>query len=380
MSAYTMMIILVLSLSHLLAAQGYSWGAIRWDAFVNSSSDPNDAGQVTARVLRPPIWHDHLPWYSYIDPVSGNVTFDCTQPDVMDREIEMAVDAGIDHWAFDIYPDNTDLAGALHAYLNSSSPLRSQLDFCLLLQTSWMTNGGLAAWPAKVAIYAAHFARPSYRLVLGNRPLVYLFAATETAWNSSGLPGQGWEDWATALAILTNASLAAGRGAPYVALQVWNANQGAAFCQGVNGAAKGEAIAALSSYALLGATDAGTPWDSFVSQGVEFWDSLAATKLNVIPTIAAGWDNRPRNMTPVPWQPVTDPAFVIGPTPQELGAFVARAAAWTDANPSANPAGVHLLSAWNEYDEGHWIGAVLPQFGGNARLEAIGSVLKPAKG
>jgi hypothetical protein len=277
------------------------------------------------------------------------------------------------------YPDDTDLAQALHVYLNSTSPFRPQLGFALLLQSDWMKNGGLQAWPAKVAIYAAHFARPSYHLVLGNRPLVYLFGATETAWNSSGAPGQGWEDWATALQLLATASLAAGRGAPYVVLQVWSASQGAAFCAGVNGAAKGEAISALSSYALLGATDAGTPWDSFASQGVAFWDSLAATKLNVVPTVAAGWDNRPRNMTPVPWQPVTDPAYVIGPTPQQLGDFVARAAAWTASNPGANPAGVHLLSAWNEYDEGHWIGAVLPQFGGNARLEAIGNVLKPTK-
>jgi hypothetical protein len=39
---------------------------------------------------------------------------------------------------------------------------------------------------------------------------------------------------------------------------------------------------------------------------------------------------------------------------------------------------VALLSAWNEYDEGHWIGAVLPEYGGNARLDAIAGVLRPA--
>lgn len=359
------------------AAPADLWGAIRWDAFVNSSSDPSDAGQVVARVLRPAEWHNRLPWYTYIDPVSGNLTFNGAAPAVMDAEIEMAVAAGIDHWAFDVYPDDIDLSDALHAYLNSASPARADLSFCLLLQSSWMKNGGLSAWPAKVVVYAAHFARPSYRLVLGNRPLVYLFGANENDWNSSS--ANPWADWATALGVLSNASLAAGRGPPYVVLQVWNANQGAAFVAGVNGAAKSEAIAALSSYALLGATDAGTPWDDFAAQGEAFWDSLAATKLGVIPTIAAGWDNRPRNMTPVPWQPVTDPAYVLGPTPAQLGAFVQRAASWTERNAAANPARVHLLSAWNEFDEGHWIGAVLPEFGGNARLEAIGAVLRLRK-
>jgi len=359
------------------AAPPNLFGAIRWDAFVNSSSDPGDPGQVVARVLRPPVWHNRLPWFTYTDPVSGNVTFNGAAPDVMDAEIEMAVAAGIDHWAFDVYPDDTDLAAALHAYLNSTSPARAELFFCLLLQASWMANGGLSGWPAKVAVYAAHFARPSYRVVLGNRPLVYLFGAGERDWNSSAV--SGWADWAAALGVLSNASLAVGRGLPYVVLQVWDASQGAAFVAGVNGAAKSEAIAALSSYALLGATDAGTPWDDFASQGESFWDSLAATGLNVIPTVAAGWDDRPRNMTPVPWQAFTDPAFVLGPTPAQLGAFVQRAESWTARNAAAHPACVHFLSAWKEYHEGHWIGAVLPEFGGNARLDAIGAVLRGRK-
>jgi hypothetical protein len=351
------------------------WGAIRWAAWTNYSSDYNDTGQVVARVLKPAIWHDRLPWYTFIDPVSGNVTFDCAAPSVMDAEISMAVAAGIDHWAFDVYPDNLDLSAALHAYLNNTSPAKAELYFCLLLQSSWMANGGLTAWPAKVAIYAAHFARPSYRLVLGNRPLIYLFGATENAWGSGG----GWADWANALTLLSNASIAAGRGLPYVILQTWNARQGAAFCASVNLAANNKTlISGLSSYALLGATDKGTAWDDFATQGVAFWDSLAATNWDTVPTVAAGWDNRPRNMTPVPWQPITDPAYIVGPTPTQLATFVARAKAWTIANPDANPASVHLLSAWDEFDEGHWIGAVLPEFGGNARLDAIASVLKPA--
>jgi hypothetical protein len=67
---------------------------------------------------------------------------------------------------------------------------------------------------------------------------------------------------------------------------------------------------------------------------------------------------------------------VQGPTPQELAAFVQLADAYIDSNPEKVPTRVALLSAWNEYDEGHWIGAVLPEYGGNARLEAIGAVLQ----
>lgn len=82
-------------------------------------------------------------------------------------------------------------------------------------------------------------------------------------------------------------------------------------------------------------------------------------------------------MTPPPWDPDQSPAYVQMPDPGQLTALVAAAQAWTRAHPAANPAGVHLLSAWNEYDEGHFIGPVWPQHGGCARLDAIARVLVP---
>ena len=408
-----MLLLLLLLLAAATTASGSPptlWGAIRWDAFVNSSTDPADPGSVTARVLSPPRWHDRLPWYTAFTP---NVTFDDASPDTMDAEIALAVGAGLDHWAFDVYPPDSDLSSALAAYLASASPLKASLFFCLLLQSSWMSSGGLPAWPAKVALYAQHFARPEYRTVLGGRPLLYLFAVEEGAFGGGG----GWRDWAAALGALADASLAAGRGAPYTVLQTWGAASGLAQLQAINAAAAAAGRAqplvhALSSYALLGATEAGTPFQAFADGGEAVWDALAGTGADVVVPVAAGWDPRPRNQTPVPWAPFQDPAFVVMPTPEELGAFVARAKNWTEAHPLANPARCHLISAWkcvgcccvcvrararlgrpsahctltpppppllphSEYDEGHFIGAVLPQFGGNARLEAIGKVLNP---
>ena len=356
---------------------GTLWGAIRWDAWYNTSTDPNDPSEWVARALTPIEWHDRLPWYSYVEP-GGNATFDGNSPDAMAAEIAYAVNNGVDHWAFDVYPPDSDLSNSLYAYLNSSSPLKSQLGFCLLLQTSWMTNGGLAAWPAKVAIYAQHFARQEYTLVLGNRPLLYLFSVTESAWGNASA---GWADWNTALTMLSDASIAAGRGQPYIALQTWDAADGYSQLEGINNGSLGHQhadqplVAALSSYALSGATDAGTPFVEFAAEGVAFWDSLAATGANVLPPVAAGWDQRPRVDCPPPWVPHPDPAYVIMPTPAEMGAFVASALNWTLAHPAANPAKVHLLSAWNEFDEGHFIGPTL--LDGAARLEAIGAVLRP---
>lgn len=402
------------------ALPAMQWGAIRWDAFFNGSS-ADSVGAWTARVLQPEQWADRRPWYTYTQP-DGNVTFDSNSPGVMDAEIALAVANGVDHWVFDVYPPTDPMSVSLWTYLNSTAPQRPALRFSLLLQASWASSGGLAAWGAKVALYASLVSNPSYVLALGNRPLIYLFSVSQGDWGGNAT--SGWRDWATALCSLASASVAAGRGAPYFVVQTWSGAQGAAVLAGINAAAAATAgcpstasaplISALSSYALPGATEAGTPWPVFADGAEAFWDSLAATGAHVIPPVAAGWDPRPRVTTPPPWcvgccarcgltlvlwgggvrtfiavvslSPFAslpraknqDPSFVQMPTPEQMGALVQRAWAWSAAHPDANPAQLHLLSAWNEYDEGHFIGPVLPEFGGASRLEGIGSVLRPA--
>ncbi len=346
------------------------WGAIRWDAFYNDTTDPNDPSKWVECALKAQQWHDRLPWYSYVDPVSGNVTFNGNAAPVMAREIQYAVDNGIDHWVFDVYPPEVLMSQSLYAYLASSSPLKSKLYFALLLQGGWMSQGGIPEWGAKVAIYAQHFARPEYRLVLGDRPLVYLFSINE------GDFGGTWCTWYEALAVLTNASIAAGRGAPYIVLQSFSANAGATKARAINQCGQKPVVAALSAYALPQfATNSGEPWESFAAGALSFWDQLSATGLEVAPPVPAGWDQRPRVQCPPPWVPHPSPAYIDMPTPDQMGALVKSAAEWSIAHPDSNPAGVHLLSAWNEFDEGHFIAPVLEEFGGAARLEGIGRVI-----
>ncbi len=326
-------------------------------------------GAIVARVLQPQQWHDRLPWYT-ATMANGTLTFDGSSSAVMAAEIEMAVAAGLDHWIFDAYNESTDLSAALHAYLASSTPGKAALKFCMLLQ-------GAQGQPLPYALaplYAGHFARSDYRLVLGNRPLLHLFGPQATDF------GRGnWSGWAQALGELAAAAAGVGRGAPYVVFQSASPAAGLAALQGINAHAPPGAplVAALSSYYLPGATPSGTPFAAFAASAPAFWDALAATGADAVPPVAAGWDDRPRNMTPVPWQPWVSPDFVVMPTPQQLGDFVASALAWDASNARHNPARLAVLSAWNEFDEGHYIGAVLPEHGGNARLEAIGRVLRP---
>ncbi len=370
---YLVFLALVVSVVHSNANRKLLWGAIRWDAFYNDTTDPDDPSMWVARALQPKQWHDRLPWYSYIDPLSGNVTFNGNAPAVMEREIQYAVDNGIDHWVFDVYPPTSLLSQSLYAYLASDSPLKSRLFFSLLLQASWMTNGGIQTWGAKVEIYAQHFARPEYRVVLNNRPLLYIFQLNEDEWGNN----TDWSTWHHALEMLTNASIQSGRGSPYIVLQSFSATAGAEKASKINQCGSAPMIAALSAYALPQfATNNGLPWEKFSLDAITFWDQLEATGFDVVPPVPAGWDQRPRVQNPPPWVPHPSPAFIEMPTPSQMGALVKAAANWSTAHSNANPAGVHLISAWNEFDEGHFISPVLAQFGGASRLEGIGLVLK----
>ncbi len=112
--------------------------------------------------------------------------------------------------------------------------------------------------------------------------------------------------------LSTNASEAVGRGPVYHALQTWSAAQGSAQVLGVNAAAAAAAspamdgpdggdvgraplplVAALSAYALSGATLTGTKGEAFASQGVAFWVSLAATGLTSSPRWLPGGTHGP---------------------------------------------------------------------------------------
>ena len=64
-------------------------------------------------------------------------------------------------------------------------------------------------------------------------------------------------------------------------------------------------------------------------------------------------------------------SYVKDPTMAELEAHVADGLKFVAANPSTAEANMVILSAWNEYDEGHYIAPVLEKYGGAQKLEAI---------
>jgi hypothetical protein len=333
-------------------------GAIRWDAWHGPASE---VGLAVEKTLAPAHWHHRLPFYGKVVGENAVEARGNTQ-EIMDQEIAYAHAAGLDYWAFVVYPEEEALSLGLHQYLSSAQ--KSQVNFCLNLQGGWEAGGGPSAWREKVRRYVSYFKEPTYQTVLGARPLIYLYSV-------EGLVGPGhfetWEDARAAFDELRMAAKAAGVGNPYIVAQGWSPET-------LKEQTEQLGLDAIGAYASTAGAKAG-PYASLAAHTERWWDAFRATGCEVAPLVSAGWDMRPRVETPVPWVKDGDiEKYYEAPTPEELSAHLKKAVDWSKANPDAAKAQAVLIYAWNEFDEGGWLCPTLSE--GTARLDAIGRVLK----
>lgn len=326
-------------------------GAIRWDAWTG--------GAVTAQVtatLSPPEFHDRLPWFAAVDQ-DGTLTIDGGPQSVMDREIGFAADAGLDYWAFLLYPEADTMSTGLQQYLESAH--RSRIGFCLILHNAFGVPP--AAWPHERDRAIALLQEPGYQTVLDGRPLVFSF---QVPLDNTAFAGRIQEFLEGARAQGVD---------PYLVYMGWNPRADFA-----NASAFG--FEAVSAYAY------GTNLATFaeLAEAVErdYWRAAADARVPVIPLVTTGWDKRPRQVNPVSWERDhayhTQETFPSLPAPGEIAAHLQRALAFVRENAAICPANAVIIYAWNEYDEGGWLAPTRADDGSpNAeRLDAIRPLLR----
>jgi hypothetical protein len=335
-------------------------GAIRWDGWFG---DLSSVGLMVEKTLGPKHWHERLPFFAQVDSDTSVRVRGNTQS-VVDQEIAFAAAAGLDYWAFVIYPPDDPLSAGLRLYLSSAH--KSKINFCLNIQGGWL--GGEAQWPELVKLYIRYFQEPGYQKVLGDRPLVYLFTPADML----GAGKFGSEAFAQqAFDRLREASRAAGAGNPYLVIQDWSPATAHAYCQVLGG----DAVSAYASDAHGQAA----PFADLARHTEAWWNEFAATGSPVVPLATAGWDPRPRIETPTPWFDYGSPAYYhAAPTPQELAQHVQAALDWLQAHPETAEANAVLIYAWNEFDEGGWLAPTLSE--DTARLDALRDVLSKRAG
>lgn len=107
------------------------------------------------------------------------------------------------------------------------------------------------------------------------------------------------------------------------------------------------------------------------------WSEYDATDLPYLPTVTRGWDcsGRCRNDEPMPWKSGAYPygGIVRNNDVETFRRLLADAKARVEADPKKP--GIILLNAWNEYTEGCWL--VPDENIGDASLRAVRSVMRP---
>ena len=269
--------------------------------------------------------------WPYFTIVRSPDTIDIHEDDqrIMDQEIDLAADAGIDYFAF----HGGDQTYGFRLYMNSTK--KNRLKFAL------MGSAENIGSPTMIA----YFQDPQYyRVPPLNQPL-FIDRATPS-------------DLSVYAQNVEQARLTAKQSIgvkPFIATQLMSPNFGSRL-----------SLDARSFYFISnGCTSTGQPYSSLANGAVSAWDSALHTS-DVIPTAMIGLDPRPKIANYLLHDWGSSPPWCENGTPSEIANHVKAAYIWAKRNSSSKTI---LLYAWNEYAEGGWLVPTIE--GGNSRLNAI---------
>ena len=331
-------------------------GAIRWDAWQAPGTPTTRAVE---RSLSPAPWRHRLPFFAEAAP-DGTVAIDGGRQEVMDREIELAVEAGLGFWAFVAYPRESPMSAGLRLYLASTR--RRGLCFCM---ASELVQWGRAAQPSTELLrwHAELLAHPDHMRTPAGRPLYFLGFMTERLIAERWGGTDGLRDAVSSFRALARQ---AGAADPYLVVMA-RPDPGAGFVRAIG-------ADALGAYTIADGRAADAPYSALAELAERRWEEMAETGVEVVPTAMAGWDRRPRVENPVPWEAWQRAGagmdrFYHPGSAEEIAAHLRRCVDWVAARPSVAPAGAALVYAWNENDEGGWLVPTLPF--DDSRLKAL---------
>jgi hypothetical protein len=314
-------------------------------------------------LIRRPSHSDEYPPYA-----------DASKTDVMERQIDLAVEHGIDLFIFNWYFDNLGreyLSRPIQAFLHARNRrhLRFAVNWCFSLPKRKLPEewrgGKDRAWRAVtlspqyledgMTYCCRHFFSQDNYWHHGGRPVVYMFNI-KTLWEQ---PGMSPARWRTMLDAGRAAAGAAGEANP--------------FCVGIIPSPEERCIEIAAQ----------SPWDAatgyvylpeFVSnRHIQNYQELILRRLEDwrrfrtifhfpwLPSLAAGWDATPRGTQKVRWIEITQSPKTIYPwSPVVTGVDPARFRNWLDeagrylVDAAIRPQVINIAS-WNEWTEGNAI-------------------------
>ena len=299
-------------------------GAIRWDAWYGepTSADPGNPDPCTQveRTLSPAKYHWRVPFFGDIGG-DGRVSFPEYTQEIFDREMEYAIEAGLDYFAYVWYLNIPGMERA-HQY-HAASKYSAQVKLCSIFD-----GNALCKEDVREEI-GGMIAQGYWQTVLDGRPLMFYFSGD----------GEG-----IARDIAAYRAICAGLGVPAPYAVVMGGGQEMVSEYGAD---------ALSDYAVGGS--GGMRYSRLTFAAARRWNRAWPGGTPMIPCWSAGWNALPRHDNPVSWMEVASDSYVADGTPEEIARMLAAALRWCKWNPKRAEANAVIGYAWNEHDEGGWL-------------------------
>ncbi len=317
--------------------EGLDLGVIRWDAWVG---DLHDVGLQVERSMSPSQYHNRLPFYG-VELAANSVQVRATSQAIIDAEIAYAKRAGIDFWAFVWYDPFSQLDIARNLFESSSAKQGMKYAHLIGVNNTYFST------------IVSDFAKPYYKKVIGNRPLLFILTETSPGYSRAQIDA------------LRNDALNSGVANPYIVILNADTDRAQNFATSLG-------ADATSAYVTPGST--GQNYSTLMANEQYLWGSRANPGRKVIPWVTTGWDPRPRMTNPVSWISYNSNSWAQPGTPQQIAQQLQNALNWRAGHAGFSEAPIVLMYAWNEFDEGGWICPTHSE--GTARIDAIADVMR----
>lgn len=310
-------------------------GVINWDC-----SLPPDTffGSYFAKTLSYKKWRNRTPYYA--DIISeDNICCHYRSAQEYDRELEYAIAAKIDYFAYVWHTDNKNgeqdanvMTSVTHPHawtqdfarkLHQKSPLAEKIKLCAIL---------LCSQPYIESDYfklAEAMKAPYYEKVDG-RPIVYLFGGYRTDF----------------IEMLRAFPQKYGTQDPYIVFM----DNGVKSENGDYSKAD-----AVSAYVLDNEDNSIDKYSQLVDISIAKIEDWKKYNVDIIPNFTIGWNPTPRIETKVPWVSYHEINYVDFVTPSEIEDGAESLAYWISQNKEFIKSGHIMCFAWNEFEEGGYI-------------------------
>ena len=297
-------------------------GAIRWDAWYGHDATDISVLKQVEKSLSPAKYHFRAPFFATVTEKNEIYIPTYTQ-EIFDKEMEYAIDAGIDYFAYVWYEGSMGIARDFH----TKSKYKTQVKMCAVMDGNAI--GKQYARKEMLKLLKEDY----YMTVLDGRPLMYYFGTSD---NIKAI-GEDIKYYRRVCKYL-------GIPEPYAVVM----NHGANVYPTVFGDAVSRYATGLSG---------GVAFRDLMQKAYEDWDSWRKSGSQFVPSLTAGWHNGTRYENPVSWGKVNEDSWVQYATADEIQEHIEYMYRYMQqpviqAYTKANTA---VLYAWNEHDEGGWI-------------------------